>query len=136
MSIVYACNKKKLRAAARAYAKEFRGAAATVPFDLDAWYSEDERWALEHTHGDWIHECEWLTGDISFAWFIPYCAWCYEERGGVDDDNYHDECDLRLHYCSEAGMAEQAQVLSTEIIPKAPPVVIGLIMSFLEEKED
>jgi hypothetical protein len=136
MSIIYACNKKLLRAAARAYAKEFREAAATVPFDLNAWYSEGERWALERTHGDWIHECEWLMDDTSFAWFIPYCAWCYEERDGVSDDNYHDECDLRLHYCSEAGMVEQAQVLSTEIIPKAPPVVIGLIMSFLEEKEN
>jgi hypothetical protein len=134
MSIIYACHKKLLRAAARAYAAEFR-TEAKVPFDLDAWYSEGERWALERTHGDWIYECEWLTGDTSFAWFIPHCAWCYEERCDAGDDNEHDECDLRLHYCSEAGMAEQAQVLSTDIVPKAPPVVIGLIMSFLEEKE-
>lgn len=134
MSIIYACDKKLLRSVARAYAHKFQLASVCVPFDLDAWYSETERWGLERTHDDWINECEWLTCCSSMDWFIPHCAWCYEERDPLGEDNEHEECDTRLHYCSEAGMAEQAAVLTKEILPTAPAVVIDTIMSFLRRE--
>lgn len=123
MSIIYACNKKKLRAAARAYKH-------TVPFDMDKWYSETERWMLEHDHEEWINDCEWLMGETSLEWFIPHCAWCREERG-EENDYEHVVCDTRLYYCSEQGVAEQKVVLSKQVMPTAPAVVIANIMSFL-----
>jgi hypothetical protein len=129
MSTVYSCNKKLLRAAARAYAHEYR-TAVIVPFCINTWYSAEELTALERKHADWLLECHWLTNSNT-DWFVSYCAWCYEERDRIDDDNEHEECDLRLHYCSEEGKAEQAAVLNKQVIPRAPATVIAQIMAFL-----
>ena len=129
MSIVYYCDKKLLRKAARAYAHEFR-TEPTVPFCMNIEYSAAELTALERTHQDWFLDCGWLLNCGMNCW-IPYCAWCYEERGGCEDDNEHEECDIRLHYCSERGKAEQAALLTTVVIPRAPAVVIAKIMAFL-----
>ena len=129
MSIVYFCNKKLLRAAARAYAHEYK-TAAIVPFCISKEYSWGEVLEIERKHKDWFIECDWLT-NCNMDWFIPYCAWCYEERGGCEDDNEHEECDLRLYYHSEVGKAEQAALLTKVVIPGAPAVVIAQIMAFL-----
>jgi hypothetical protein len=138
MSVVYYCDKKLLRKAARAYAYETSRSARraefrtkpTVPFCMDKEYSWQELMELERKHTDWFLDCLWLTNSNT-NWWIPYCAWCYEERGGCEDDNEHEECDLRLHYCSEAGKAEQAAILTKQVIPRAPAVVIAQIMAFL-----
>lgn len=129
MSIVYFCNKKLLRAAARAYAHEYN-TPAVVPFRMDIEYSAEALTALEREHADWFIECDWLTKS-DMDWFIPHCAWCYGERGGCEDDNDHEECDIRLHYHSEIGKAEQAALLTKVVIPRAPAVVIAQIMAFL-----
>ena len=128
MSIVYFCNKKLLRAAARAYAQEYRE-PATVPFCLNTEYTPEALTALERAHADWLLECRWLTNSDT-RWFIPHCGWCYEERW-FDDDNEHDECDTRLHYHSDIGKAEQETLLTKVVIPRAPAVVIAQIMAFL-----
>lgn len=129
MSTVYFCNKKLLRKAARAYAHEYR-TAATVPFCINTWYSAEELTALERKHADWFLDCRWLTNS-NMDWFVSHCAWCYEERDGLDDNNEHEECDLRLHYSSEIGKVEQAAVLTKQVIPRAPASVIAQIMAFL-----
>jgi hypothetical protein len=134
MSIVYACNKKQLRMAAQAYAKEFQK-PAIVPFCVESWYTEEQLTELERIHAQWLVDCEWLMGNDSCFWFIPYCAWCGELRPPCGDENEHDECDARLHYCSEQGLVEQEQVLTKEIVPVAPSVVIDNIMAFLQKKE-
>ena len=128
MSTIYSCNKKLLRAAGRAYAREYN-TTATVPFCMDTWYSEEELTALERKHAGWFLDCRWLTNGNT-DWFIPHCAWCYEERW-LEDDNEHEECDLRIYYCSEIGKAEQAALLTKVVIPLAPAAVIAQIMAFV-----
>lgn len=126
MSIVYKPNLKLCRALARA-------SASAIPFDTKLFYTEDDAWRIYEANDEWIIHCIWeLNMDASFEdIFLPYCAWCYEHRDELSDNNEHDECDARLHYSSEKGMAEQAALLTTEIVPKAPTSVIDRIMSFL-----
>lgn len=141
MSIVYRPNLKRCRALARVSASAIlkrclalvRASASAIPFDTSLFYTKDEAWRIYDANDEWFTYCRWeLNMETGFEdIFIPYCAWCYEHRDGLSDSNEHDECDTRLHYCSEEGMAEQAAVLTTEIVPKAPTSVIDRIMSFL-----
>lgn len=126
MSIIYRPDLKNCRRLARA-------AGSAFPFDTSLFYTEDEAEYIYDKSNDWLRYCRWeLNVDAWFEdLFLPYCAWCYELRDGLSDSNEHDECDTRLHYCSEIGKAEQAELLATEIVPKAPTSVISLIMSFL-----
>jgi hypothetical protein len=134
MSIAYSCNKKLFRAAARAL-------DTPVPIDITLYYSDEEVRSLIDTHADWFDEGEWnvdykwkslwFIPHLDLPWFIPCCAWCYEERAEYGEENEHDLCDVRLYYHTEEGKAEQARLLQREIMPKAPASVIGLIMSFL-----
>jgi hypothetical protein len=136
MSIIYRPDVKHCRRLARA-AKHCRrlarAARPPIPFVTSLFYTEDEAYRIYDANDDWLTYCRWeLNMDACFEdLFLPYCAWCYELRDGLSDSNEHDECDARLHYCSEIGKAEQAELLTTEIVPKAPTSVISLIMSFL-----
>ena len=39
--------------------------------------------------------------------FLPHCAWCSSPRCPVEDDNEHEDCDLRLYLETEEGKEEQ-----------------------------
>jgi hypothetical protein len=126
MSIIYKPDLKHCRLLARAAKSQF-------PVDTNLFYTEDEAYRIYDANDDWFTYCRWeLNMDARFEdIFLSYCAWCYELRDGFSDSNEHDECDARLHYSSEIGKEEQANLLTTEIVPKAPTSVISLIMSYL-----
>ena len=75
---------------------------------------------------------EWLMySDLDHYCFESYCAWCYELRWDCPaHDNEHEECDTRLYYLSEPGIAEQEKTL-IELKPVLPTVIVDNIMQFL-----
>lgn len=77
---------------------------------------------------------DWLTYPYLDDCFASHCAWCYELRLDCPaHDNEHEECDTRLYYLSESGMAEQEKTL-IELKPALPTVIVGNIMQFLRHR--
>jgi hypothetical protein len=91
-----------------------------LTFTFKDWYSNSDLIALEKTH-------EWFSwSDVC----IPYCAWCYYERSILTDDDEHEECDMRLYYCSVDGIQEQYETLA-DLKPILPTCALDLIASYL-----
>lgn len=89
-------------------------------FDFKDWYTYSDLTEYEKKH-------EWFSWDNLC---IPYCAWCYYERSMLTDDNEHEECDLRLYYCSKDGIQEQYETLA-KLTPVLPTVALDVITSYL-----
>lgn len=87
--------------------------------EFNDWYTIDELYKLQKEH-TWF-EIDYCT---------PYCAWCKCERSTIADDNEHEECDMRMHYCSEIGVSEQRHTLS-KLNPILPNETLDLISSYL-----
>ncbi len=74
---------------------------------------------------------EWLEYTYMEDCFESYCAWCYELRSDCPaHDNEHEECDLRMYYLSEPGIAEQEKTL-IELKPGLPTIIVDTIMQYL-----
>lgn len=105
------------------YRITMREITETTPFpklEFNDWYLIDELYDLQK-------EYEWFNYEL---FCLPYCAWCYCERSMIADDNEHEECDMRMYYCSEEGVTEQYDTLA-KMKPVLPTTALDLITSYL-----